>query len=163
MIRVQDLRKAHKTVVDWGKWSSGKIPRTAFPLSRPRNRSFRLGSAYRWRVIRFESSGLSFRLLIAFHSQKEQYRATLALEHERDPSVLASYEFHGTHPGWHLHAACGDVESVPKGVMSGPWQERYPRARLFHRRVEFEIVSEHSALDRASRFFRLHESQDSLL
>lgn len=163
MIRVQDIRKAPKTVVDWGRWSSGKVPRSAFPLSRPRSRFFRLGSAYRWRVVRFEALEHSFRLFIAFHSQKEQYRATLALEHERDLGVLASYEFHGTHPGWHLHAACGDAESVPKGVMSGPWQRRYPRARLFHRRAEFGIETEHSALDRASSFFRLHNSQDTLL
>lgn len=138
------------------------MPRTAFPLSRPRNRFFRLGS-YRWRVVRFEALGLSFRLLIAFHPLKEQYRATLALEQERDLSVIASYEFHGTHPGWHLQATCGDVESVPRGMMRGPWQNRFPRARRFHRRVDFSISTEQKALGLAAQFFRLHNSEDNLL
>lgn len=139
------------------------MPRSAFPLSRPRSRSFRLGSAYRWRVIRFESLDLSFWLLIAFHEKKEQYKATLALEHERDLSVLASLEFHGSHPGWHLHASCGDAEEVPKGVMRGPWQNRYPRARRFHRQMDFDISGDGKALHRASAFFGLHESEGTLL
>ena len=138
------------------------MPRKAFPLSRPRNRFFRLGS-YRWRVVRFETLGLSFRLLIAFHSEKEQYRAILALDHGRDLSVIASYEFHGTHPGWHLQATCGDVETVPRGMMRGPWQSRYPRARRFHRRIDFTISDEQKALDCAATFFRLHNTEDNLL
>lgn len=162
MIRIQDIRKAPKSNVDWGSWGSGTMPRSAFPLSKPRNRAFRLGS-YRWRIIRFSALSLSFRLLIAFHAQKEQYRATLALEHERDLSVLASYEFHGTHPGWHLIAACGDVQSVPKGMMRGPWQSRFPRGRNFHRKVDFFISSEEKALDCAARFFKLHKSEGNLL
>jgi hypothetical protein len=143
--RVQDIRSASKTNVDWGKWESGKMPRAFFPLSLPRNRSFRLGSRYRWRVIQFQALENTFRVLVAFHIDKEQYRATLALERGRDLSVIASYEFHGTHPGWHLLAACGDVESVPVGMMRGPWQRRFPNARQYHRQTEFGVDSERKA------------------
>jgi hypothetical protein len=74
------------------------MPVSAFPLSRRRQSAFRLGTAYRWRLVRFEACGHKFRLLVAFSLTKEQYRATLALEGDRDLSVIASYEFHGTHP-----------------------------------------------------------------
>ena len=91
------------------------MPVSAFPLSRRRRYSFRLGSAYRWRIVRFEACERSFRLLIAFNLSKQQYRATLAIEDDRDMTVLASYEFHGTHPGWHLLATCDEIATVPSG------------------------------------------------
>jgi hypothetical protein len=150
-------------VVDWGKWEDGKMPASAFVLSRRRQQSYRLGSSFRWRVVRFEACQCKFRLLLAFNLQKEQYRATLALEGERDNSVLASYEFHGTHPGWHLLATCDHIASVPQGVMIGPWQRRMPRARSFHRQVEFRIKDDDTALDLAARFFRLHKAAEVML
>jgi len=46
-VRLKNVRAANKSVVDWGKWEDGKMPATAFPLSRRRGQSFRLGTAYR--------------------------------------------------------------------------------------------------------------------
>lgn len=136
---------------------------SAFPLSKRRSRSFRLGSAYRWRIIQFQALGNSFRLLAAYNLEKQQYRATLALDEGRDMSVIASYEFHGTHPGWHLTAACGDIAEVPKGVMIGPWQKRLPKARDFHRKIDFTVSDDNTALDVAAKFFRLHKVEGGLV
>ena len=136
---------------------------SVFPLSKRRQSSFRLGTAYRWRLVRFEACGYRFRLLLAFSLLKEQYRATLALEGDRDLTVLASYEFHGTHPGWHLLATCDDIKDVRPGVMIGPWQRRFPRARVRHRSVEFGIKDDDTALNVAAKFFRLHKAKDLLL
>lgn len=115
-MRLKDIIRAEKVVTDWGNWGSDRMPRTAFPLSKARSRFFRL-SAFRWRVIVFSAVDQSFRLLIAYRTDKEQYRAVLAMEQERDMTVLASYEFHGTHPGWHVVATCEEVTDAPKGVM----------------------------------------------
>lgn len=163
MPRAQDIRNANKNVTDWGRWQSGRMPPGAFPLSKPRRRSLRLGSAYTWRLVRFEALGHTFRLLIAINLSKEQYRATLAIEHPRDLAVLASYEFHGTHAGWHLLAACGEIEEVPQGVMRGPWQSRYPGARHRHRKQEFGIADDQQALAAAANFFRLHKTEGTLV
>jgi hypothetical protein len=163
MIRAKDIRAANKSSVDWGKWDNTKMPASAFPLSRRRGNSFRLGTAYRWRIVRFDACNAQFRLLLAFSLQKQQYRATLALESDRDMSVVASYEFHGTHPGWHLLAACDDIATIPQGVMIGPWQRRLPKARSRHRNVEFQVKDDASALEVASKFFRLHKAEDVLL
>jgi len=166
MVRGQDIRTANKTVTDWGSWASGGMTAATFPLSKRHRRSYRLGTAYRWRVVKFEAATATgatlCRLLIAYNASKEQFRATLAVEHDRDMSVIASYEFHGTHPGWHMHSACGDIDKIPEGSLRGVWQKRLPPPRQKHRRVNFGISTDDSALDVAARFFRLHKKPGSL-
>jgi hypothetical protein len=163
MLRSQDIRSADKVVSDWGKWQVGGMPPAAFPLSKRRGRSLRVGSSYKWRVILFSASGETCRLLIVYNADKEQYRATLAVDRDRDMIVVASLEFHGTHPGWHLHGACGDIEKHPLGSMRGPLQRRFPRPRTTHRRHDFKVTSEGAALDVAARFFRLHKTDGGLI
>jgi hypothetical protein len=102
-------------------------------------------------------------LLLAFSLPKQQYRAILALEHDRDLTVLASYEFHGTHPGWHFSGTCGDIDSVTPGVLIGPWQRRIPKARAKHRHVDFRVVDDYTALETGAKFFRLHKAEGTLL
>jgi hypothetical protein len=161
-MRLQTIILANKNITNWGKWDTGKMPRIAFPLSKSRNRFYRLG-AYRWRVVEFNALGHNFRLLVAYRTDKEQFRATLAMEHDRDMSVLASYEFHGTHPGWHISAACEDMMSVPSGVMRFPGQRRFPAARAFHRRTKFRINNDDDAINLAAKVFNLHKKEGLLL
>ena len=162
-MKLKDIVRANKDVTDWGKWEiGGKMPRTAFPLSRPRNRFYRLGS-YRWRVVKFTAIDQVFRLLIAYHPDKEQYRAILAMSDDNDSAVLAQYEFHGTHPGWHVLVACDDVADAPRGAMRNPWQIRFPKGKEFHRSLEFDISSDYHALTKAVEFFRLNNKEGILL
>ena len=161
-MRLKDVIRADKTVTSWGKWQEGaKLPRSAFPLSKSKNRTYRLPS-YRWRVIEFEVGGQPFRLLVAYRVDKEQYRAVLAVDYGRDMSVLAQYEFHGPHPGWHVHASCEHIEEAPRGTMRHPWQRRIPRARARCRRIEFGISNDNQALNKAAEFFRLHKREGEL-
>lgn len=161
--RAQDIINGNKNVTDWGKWQTGGMPSSTFPLSKRRGRSYRLGAAYRWRLIRFISEGYRLRLLLAYNLDKQQYRAILAVEADSDMTVVASYEYHGTHPGWHVSAACGDIGIIPQGVMIGPWQSRRPRTRSFHRHREFGVTGDDSALNVAERFFKLHKREGVLL
>jgi hypothetical protein len=163
MLRSQQIRSADKVVSDWGKWQTGGMQSSAFPLSKRRGRAYRLGSSYKWRVIQFSALGETCRLLIVYNADKEQYRATLAIERDRDMIVIASLEFHGTHPGWHLHGACGDVGAHPVGSLRGPLQRRFPMPRTTHRRHLFGITSEGAALDVAAKFFRLHKTEGELI
>jgi hypothetical protein len=150
---LKEIIRAEKVVTDWGKWQSGKMPRTAFPLSMSRQNFYRLGS-FRWRVVRFASLASAFRLLIALHEAKEQFRALLGVEVGADTRFVASLEFHGTHPGWHAVLSCDLIENAPIGIKTGPWQRRLPRARHAHRRTTFG-VTEKTATEKAGRFFRL--------
>ena len=162
-MKLRDIIKAPKDVRDWGKWQpGGRMPRTAFPLSKSRGRAYRLG-AYRWRVIQFAALSARFRILVAYNADKEQYRAVLGLEQAGGLSVLAQYEYHGTHPGWHVLASCGDAAITPAGVMRWPGQVRLPEARAVHSNVAFDIADDNQALDKAARLFGLHRKQGGLV
>ena len=161
-MKLKDIIRANKAVTDWGKWQEGgRMPRTAFPLSKPRNRAFRLPS-YRWRIVQFNALGQSFRLLVAYRIDKEQYRAVLAADYGRDMAVLAQYEFHGTHPGWHVLATCDEIDSAPIGMMRHPWQRRFPKARRRSNHTEFRVTDDDRALEVAADFFRLHRLEGAL-
>lgn len=162
-MNLREIIRANKEVTDWGRWQAGgRMPRNAFPLSRSKNRFYRLGS-HRWRIVRFSALNSEFRVLIAYHLAKQQFQAVLALERDSEMSVLAQYEFHGTHPGWHVLASCQDVNEVPAGVMRSPWQLRLPKARRFHRSVDFDITNDDRALNRAAVFFKLHRKEGRLV
>lgn len=110
----------------------------------------------------FDAVEMSFRLLVAYRIDKEQYRAVLAADYGRDMAVLAQYEFHGTHPGWHVLATCDDIESAPTGVMRHPWQRRIPKARARSSHNNFRVTDDNHALDVAVKFFRLHKADGGL-
>jgi hypothetical protein len=142
------------------------MPPGAFPMSRQPKRSYRLGSVYRWRLIKFEALGATFRLLIAYRPDVEEYRSLLGMDVGEDSRVLAEYCYHGTHPGWHTHAACGDVRESPIGVMRWPEMRRRPRGRARHRRVEYvrsgKLMNDAHALDIAVTRFNLYGRGDDL-
>jgi hypothetical protein len=157
-MRVKDAIAARKKVLDWGNWrEGGKVPRSAFYLVKSNQFSF--GKAYKWRVLRAEALGLFFRVLIAYDPRKEQYYAYLGMESGADIKLLISYEFHGTHPGWHVHSACGDIAEVPIGRQKGPWSHRIPKPNR-ERKTNFRISNEPMALYAACRAFRLLEENE---
>jgi len=99
------------------------MTRAAFPLSKNGNKSYRLGNRH-WRVVQFLAGGVSYRLLIHYSYMLGQYSAMLGAEANGDMRVLAMFELHATHGGWHMHTACGDPAGVPFGVKRGPWLSR---------------------------------------
>src|ERR1043166_7837463 len=100
-MRVVDIIKATKASVEAGAWKTGHITRAEFPLSRVKSRRYKLGSEYRWRVVRFNAIGNEFRVLIELNVNKEIYRATLGRKNEEDITVICQHEFHKSEPGWH--------------------------------------------------------------
>jgi hypothetical protein len=103
--------------------------------------------------VKFETDKKKYRLLVAVHFAKEQYYGVLGLECGHDMKRLASLEFHGTHPGWHVHGTCGDIEDVPVGRYKGPWCERVPGAGRPHRQLEFGLNTQERALLLGCEFF----------
>lgn len=125
ILNVWNLRKFPKSNIDFGKCETGKVKPTAFPMSRARSRSYRLGSKWRWRVIKFQCEGCDYRVLLAYRTDREQFLANLGLFSSGDTKIVASLEFHGTHPGWHLHYAKDQIDRVPAGIRRGPWNARF--------------------------------------
>jgi hypothetical protein len=159
-MRVKDVIRAKKRVTDWGAWErSKKAGKSTFPLSKSGN-SLVFGLSYAWRLIKFETATSKFRLLLAVNHHKQEYYAVLGLEGGKDMVYLASLEYHGTHLGWHIHAACGDIDQIPVGRYQGDWKRRLPKAREYHRRQSF-VSDDNQALAVAVEFFGLNNASDS--
>lgn len=153
-MRLKDIVRAEKSVSEWGKWQQVKMPPSAFPLSRRRSGSYRLSGKFTWRVVIFSADGKDFRLLVAFRKDLSQYEAILGLVEGNDTKVLASYEFHGSHVGWHIHANCDSIDRISPGIKKSGREIRLPRPRTHHRRKSFDI-DEDNALDVAAVVFGL--------
>lgn len=107
--------RAQKENLDTGKWSVGHVPRTAFPMSRLKDKRYRYGPEYSWRLIKFEACGYFCRVLILLNESKEILRARLGIEINGDMVVLSDYEYHASEPGWHCHLTLVDVALVDAG------------------------------------------------
>jgi hypothetical protein len=126
-MNLADLIRAEKTKTNLGEWKAGHIPRSAFPLSRVKEKQYRLGPAYSWRLITFIACKLKCRILITLNEEKEIFRARLGVECDNDIVVLCDHEFHAGEPGWHCHVTRKHVEKVPAGVARGGDRRRWPR------------------------------------
>jgi hypothetical protein len=110
--------RERKRIVETGEWTHGKMPRTAFPLSK--SHSFALGSAWSWAVWRLAADGRHYKVLVALEPGKQQYQAWLGFESGADQALLARLEYHPSHRGWHCHVKKGELEDVGLGVVKHP-------------------------------------------
>ena len=160
-MHLKDIIRSPKESVDWGKWQSGPVPRREFPLSKHKKSVYSLGPSYRWRMCKFSIGNNNFRVWIMFRADLEKYAAWLGQEQDSDMIVLARYEFHGTHPGWHTHAACEREDQITPGRSNTPLHLRIPKARTKHRRLEFQVTEE-NGVDIAGKAFKLHRSENGM-
>jgi hypothetical protein len=155
-MRPKDIVRLKKTVSTAGAWKlitgKSKMPGSALALSK--RASFQLGRGWHWRIDVLSSSGPPLRLLTAFSPDHEEFLAWLSTPQGEGNRVLARYEFHGTHPGWHCHTACCDSEDIPVGDPSPREFSRAPAAINAHRRQTFDLT-EASALSTSFKFFRV--------
>jgi hypothetical protein len=156
-VNIKDLIRADKTDLDTGKWAKGHIPRAAFPLSKLKDKKYKYGPEYSWRVIKFKAESASCRVLVWFNSSKEILRARLGVEVNGDMVVLCDHEFHASEPGWHCHVTFEDVATRTPGVARNTtkWPRTIKPAARFG-------VTEANALTIVSEFFRL-KSQGELI
>lgn len=143
MVELRDVVRAVKTEVSIGPWRNGKVPRSDFPMGK---KPYGIGRSFGWCVITFSALGESFRVLVVLNPGKQIYRAMLAVECGKDLRIVCSYEYHAGEDGWHCHACCDDLESIPVGVQRGPWIRRRPGAGRTHRRQNFGVVSQFDAI-----------------
>lgn len=150
-MRLKDIIRAKKTNIHWGDWKSGvKMLRTQFPMSKG---SFSVRSVYNWNISTFECLGKSFRLLVFYRADKQEYGAWLGMEDDKDMKVIARLEFHASHPGWHMHTNC-ETDQTPSGRSGGSiYQFRIPKSYELHRRKDFGVTDDEKALYIAAKAF----------
>ena len=157
--RLRRFVGAPKADIKLGAWHSGKVPKKDFPMAK---QAYGLGSSFRWRVISFVALGVECRVLVILNLAKEKYEAILGAMGSETLHVLCSYEYHAGEPGWHCHAACDDLASVPLGYMRGPWVRRLPAAKRTDSRQDFGIQDETAALRFALACYKI-ETQGTLI
>lgn len=74
--------------------------------------------------------------------------------------MIASYEFHASHGGWHVHSGCGQLEDIPVGRYKGPWKRDIPSEWEKCRRTDWGIGSDDSALAKACEAFGIPPEDD---
>lgn len=159
-MNLKELVRAEKTDITLGDWKKGRIPRGEFPLSKARAKDYKFGPAYDWCIIKFKALGGDCRVRVLIREGREIYYATLGLCDDGDTRILASLEFHGTEPGWHVHAKCSDFQAIGPG-QNRQDSRRFPYGGHFHRNNKFGVTKE-TAKQKAIAFFRIW-SRGSLL
>ena len=163
-MNVRDLIRSPKRLASAGKWSDGGargMPKSAFPLSR--TRSFQLGKKWRWRVDLLDIDQGEARLLTALDAGTERFLAWLSVRRGDEYAIIARYEFHGDHPGWHVHSQCGLVSGLTAAQVKPYGTRRLPTANRRHRRIGYDIT-EAGAVAASFRVFRvISGNEDSFL
>jgi hypothetical protein len=92
-VKLKDLVRAEKEITDIGTWGSGRMPRTAFPMSKSGSNAYRLGNRD-WRVVTFRALGVDCRLLVTVSASLRQYQAWLGVLSGGDTKIVSQLEFH---------------------------------------------------------------------
>lgn len=142
--------RAKKSITDLGTWSDTKMPKSAFPLGK--QGGFRIRPPYRWRIVKFDIGEESFRLLIFYRLDLMKCSAMLGRCDEGDMCVLARYEFHADHPGWHFHTDCSG-QWVPG--RTGGLHDCIPNHGSRNRRTDFSVNGDDRAYYVVASAFRL--------
>lgn len=95
-------------------------------MSRLKDKRYRYGPDYSWRLVKFQAGACSCRILILLNESREVLRARLGVEVEGDMVVLSDYEFHATEPGWHCHVTVEHVETIGSGA-ARQGKRKWPR------------------------------------
>ena len=137
------------------------MPKTGngFPLSRAK--TFKLGAGWAWRIVELKAGVAECKLLVAYHPNKENYLAILGYGVGTDTHVMGVLEYHGSHPGWHVHGSCLAATPAQFGRVHYPDMVRFPDGKQRHRDIDFG-VTESNALEPAIKHFRLGNAFDEL-
>jgi len=111
-------------------WRSDQItPRLSpFPKSRPGPP----GGVWR-SVVTVAPDGQRFMIFAQVQEGRENFKAVLAVDNNGSWQVMTRLEYHGSHPGLHIHDWCGET-GVPFGGRSFDAPHRRPSAGAHHRR-----------------------------
>ena len=149
-MRLQEMIRASKTVVDHGKWRHGNIPRADFPLKK---KPVPLNPEWQWRVVQLKSEVGKMRVLLRLHQGKAQFYAVLADEREEGLALVCSHEIHTSHGDWHCHLPKGKASDVACGYWRDKHQVRPWPQYKGPTRVAFDVTPI-SAMAIAAKLYR---------
>lgn len=152
-MRVRRLAGVHKIITaDTGKWSASDLPPRHAPIyvkSRP------IRGGWRWRSLKAKAEQHNFVLTVMCNPSRDNWQAILMLDTPHGHSVVGRFEYHGSHPGLHVHGHCarGGIELGGQGMDN---LVRIPPVGQSHRRTNG--WTESTFFEAAKRFYRLGEA-----
>ena len=88
-----------------------------------------------WRSLIASAGNDQFMVFAQVQEHRENFKAWLALRHGEEWRILVRLEYHGDHPGLHVHDWCG-VKAPPIGGKSIDAPHRRPATGARHRQCE---------------------------
>lgn len=85
-------------------------------MSKLKDKRYKFGPDYAWRVVKFDAVGQSCRVLIQLNLDKQILRSRLGVLINGDTVVLSDFEFHATEPGWHCHVTLQPIARLVPGA-----------------------------------------------
>lgn len=129
----------------------------ATALTLTKGRPIKLGTSWRWNHVRFDVDGAAHKMWVCYHTGKENYLAVACRVLPNDDLfVMAALEHHGTHPGWHVHGCCVNVDSAAHGRLRYPDMVRIPSPGGPYRQQSFPS-NDALAMDIAAKHFRIEQ------
>lgn len=156
-MRVRGVVRHKKTIVSDTDWRTDDIqPRFSgvYEKSRP-NRN-----GWQWRSVLATDGENEYIFLSQVLEIRDEWKAWLILRVSEGASIVSRFEYHGSHPGFHIHAHCerGGIEIGPTSIND---LMRIPSASSYHRR---QIALRPSSFwNKARMHFRIEFPQGSLL
>lgn len=117
-------------------------------MSRLKDKRYKFGPEYKWRVIKFDALGKKCRILVIFNEGKQILRARFGVDINGDMITLCDHEFHATEPGWHCHLTLEPVDRVSPGSARSD-KRKWPRSPS---RQDFAVDSASALTVVAARF-----------
>lgn len=108
-------------------------------------------AGWQWRSALALSAQKEYIFLVQGHEEKDNWGAWLVLKTEGGCSLVARFEYHGSHPGFHVHADCerggieegtgsiNDLVRIPKATSGGAVITLRRDKFWEHARVKFRV------------------------
>ena len=108
-------------------------------------------AGWQWRSVVALSEHKEYIFLVQGHEEKDNWAAWLVLKTDGGCSLVTRFEYHGSHPGFHVHAHCerggieegtgsiNDLVRIPKATSKGAVITLRRDKFWEHARVRFRI------------------------
>jgi len=134
-----------KTIESDTKWQTKDIPPKHYPIYK---KSYPSRANWKWRSLKLKGNN-NYVLLLRCNPVKDNWQAVLMLISASQSFPVNRYEYHGSHPGAHVHSTCDNVEQT---IMDN-WI-RIPKSGDIHRRSG-KNYSELSFYSECVKLFRI--------
>jgi len=156
-MKIRRIVADRKTVVSDTGWKDDDIPPRysgVYEKTKP-NRN-----GWRWRSVLAKSAAEEYIFLTQINEASDNWKAWLILKVGGSASIVSRFEYHGSHPGIHVHSHC-DLAGREVGPQLINNLVRVPEASSRHRRQQTFRAS--SFWETARQHFRIEFPKGDLL